>query len=341
MSQIEDQRSPPQASGAEPAASGAEPAERTVDLYRRAVEQIEKVVFGQADAVRFCLAALFSSGHVLVEGVPGTAKTTLVRTIGAALSMSFSRIQFTPDLLPNDITGSYVYRAHKGSFEFRPGPVFAHFVLADEVNRAPAKTQSALLEAMQEGTVTQEREVHRLPEPFMVFATQNPVEHEGTFPLPQAQLDRFMFKVLIDYPQAEAEERVLSQHHASASATFIRDMGVQPVVEPAAVLQARDVIGKTFVRTEVVTYVRSLLGATRQDPNLLLGASPRAGLMLLMGAKSLARFQGRDFVIPDDIKAAFLPCMRHRVLLSPASELEGLTPDQVLAQTLSAVAVPR
>lgn len=315
-------------------------AEDIQPLYQRVFRNVEKVVYGQREAIGFCLAGLFSNGHVLIEGVPGVAKTTLVRTIAATLSMDFNRIQFTPDLLPNDITGSYVYRQEQGRFEFRKGPIFTNFLLADEINRAPAKTQSALLEAMQERTVSQEREAHPLPKPFMVFATQNPVEHEGTYPLPLAQLDRFMFKILIGYPPPEAEEQVLARHHATEDVGF-ETFEVERIATPEEVLKARETIRRTYVRPEVVRYVRMLVAATRDNPNLLVGASPRAGLTLLMGAKSLARFRGRDFVTPDDLKAAFLPALRHRAVLSPATELEGGSIDDVLRQVLGAVEVPR
>ncbi|MDX9974671.1 MAG: MoxR family ATPase [FCB group bacterium] len=312
-----------------------------VALYRRTLGEVEKVVYGQEETVAYCLAALFSNGHVLIEGVPGTAKTTLVRTIASALSLEFSRVQFTPDLLPNDITGSYVFRAQSGEFNFRKGPIFANFVLADEINRAPAKTQSALLEAMQEATVTQESTSHALPQPFVVFATQNPIEHEGTYPLPLAQLDRFMFKVLVGYPSPEAEEQVLTRHHATPERDALQAFDVRKAATREEVLAARTTIRETFVRPEVVRYVRGLIGATRDDTNLLVGASPRAGLNLLMGAKSLARFDGRDFVTPDDIKSAFLPALRHRVVLSPSSELEGVSVDDALRRILNAVEVPR
>ncbi len=310
-------------------------------LYQRALTEVGKAVFGQEDAVGLCLAALLSNGHVLIEGVPGTAKTTLVKTIAATMSMSFSRIQFTPDLMPNDITGSYVYRAQTGAFAFREGPIFANFVLADEINRAPAKSQSALLEAMQERTVTQEKEVHALPSPFMVFATQNPIEQEGTYPLPLAQLDRFMFKVIVGYPSPEAEERIFTEHHAATEKDYLETFNIQRVVTAETLVHAREIIRSTFVRPEVVRYVRQLVTATREDSNLFVGASPRAGLTLLMGAKAMARFDGRDFVTPDDIKQAFLPGLRHRVVLSPASELEGIDVDSALRQILNAVEVPR
>jgi MoxR-like ATPase len=265
----------------------------------------------------------------------------LVRTIAETLDMTFSRIQFTPDLLPNDITGAYVFRSGTGDFEFRAGPVFANFVLADEINRAPAKTQAALLESMQEGTVTQEKTAHPLPEPFVVFATQNPVEHEGTYPLPVAQLDRFMFKIIVDYPPAEAEERIYARHHATHDRDYLAPFQVAKTADPEAITEARQVIRDTYVREEVVRYVRMLVAATREDANFMVGASPRAGLMMLMGAKSIARFQDRDFVTPDDVKVVLLPALRHRVVLSPSSELEGVTVDEALTQMGNRVEVPR
>ncbi len=303
--------------------------------------EIRRVIFGQDEVVDLALAAFFSSGHVLLEGVPGTAKTLLVRTIAAALNMTYRRVQMTPDLLPGDITGSSVYREDTHDFEFKPGPVFTNLLLADEINRASARTQSALLEAMQELTVTHDGVTHPLPEPFTVFATQNPIEQEGTYPLPLAQLDRFMFKVTVGYPGPEVEERILKEHHATAACRDLRELGVGPVVEPAQVSEARETIRQTFVRDEVIGYVRRLMQATRLDDSLAVGASPRAGLMLLMGAKSLARFDGRDFVTPDDVKAAFLPALRHRVVLSPSAELEGATADDVIGGVLESTEVPR
>ena len=311
------------------------------ERYRAIREEISKVIYGQDEVLEFAVAALFSSGHVLLEGPPGVAKTLLVRTIAAALNLSFRRVQMTPDLLPGDITGSTVYREHTGAFEFRPGPVFTNFLLADEINRASARTQSALLEAMQELGVTHDGVTHPLPDPFITFATQNPIEQEGTYPLPLAQLDRFMFKVMVTYPNQEAEQRVLREHHASAGQSNPVAMQVQPVVSPQDILEARQEIRDTHVRDEVIRYVSDLLRATRTDDALTVGASPRAGLMLLMGAKSLARFAGRDFVIPDDIKSAFFPVMRHRVVLAPSTELEGVMPDEVLANLLESVEVPR
>ncbi len=311
------------------------------ELYTDVYNGINSVVFGQAEAARFSLAALLSGGHVLLEGVPGTAKTLLVRTLAVSVDMKCRRIQMTPDLLPSDITGSSVYMEEEHSFEFKPGPVFANFLLVDEINRASAKTQSALLEAMQELAITYDGKTHPLPEPFTVFATQNPVEQEGTYPLPLAQLDRFMFKVLVDYPESESERRILKEHHGRGSALNLDEADMKPVVKPADILEAREIIRQTFVRDEVIEYVRKLIQATRQSPSVSLGASPRAGLMLLIGATSLARFAGRDYVTPDDIKDAFCPALRHRVALSPSAELEGTTPDDVLYETLETTEVPR
>jgi MoxR-like ATPase len=243
--------------------------------------------------------------------------------------------------MPNDITGSAIYREDQHTFEFRPGPIFANFLLADEVNRASARTQSAMLEAMQELHVTYDGVAHPLPTPFICFATENPIEQEGTYPLPLAQLDRFMFKVLVNYPPGADEERVLKEHHATGGRSDPAAMGVSAVVQSQDIVSARDMIRQTHVRDEVIGYVRRLLHATRNDDSLSVGASPRAGLMSLMAAKSFARFAGRDYVVPDDVKSSFLPTMRHRVVLSPTAELEGADVDNVLAGILESTEVPR
>ena len=303
--------------------------------------ELEKVVFGQDEAIEFTLAALFSCGHVLLEGPPGVSKTLLVRSLAAALNLNCQRVQMTSDLLPTDLTGASIYREDLHSFEFRRGPLFANFILADEINRASARTQSALLEAMQEAQITYDGATHPLPSPFVVFATQNPIEQEGTYPLPLAQLDRFMFKISVGYPDAAAEQRVLREHHATAGMPAPEQQQIAKVADADQIVAARKQIRETHIRDEIIDYVQRLLHATRDDDLLSVGASPRSGLMLLMAAKSLARFAGRDFVTPDDIKSAMTPTMRHRIVLTPGAELQGTTADEVLADLMESVEAPR
>jgi MoxR-like ATPase len=315
--------------------------ERAVELARRVQEEARRVVVGMERAVEDCLVAVLCGGHVLLEGPPGVAKTLLVRTLATALSGQFGRIQFTPDLMPADVTGTSVFHPGEGVFRFQPGPVFAQVLLCDEINRAPAKTQSALLEAMQEGSVTADGRRHELPRPFTVFATQNPLEHEGTYPLPEAQLDRFLFKLLIGYPEAEVEARLLAEAHARAELATPAELGVRAACTPEEILGLRAEVAQVEVRADLPAYVVRLLHATREGGALVLGASPRAGVMLLRAAKARAALAGRGFVLPDDVKASFLPALRHRVVLDPAEEIEGVSADEALQRVLDSVEVPR
>jgi MoxR-like ATPase len=298
---------------------------------------IAEVVVGQEETARLCFLTLLCSGHSLVEGVPGVAKTLLVRTLAAALDVRFGRVQFTPDLMPSDILGTSILDAARGEVRFRPGPIFTDLLLADEINRASAKTQAALLEAMQERTVTMDGVRHDLGSRFAVFATQNPVEQEGTYPLPEAELDRFLFKIVIDYPSEEEERGILALHHAAGGEAAPS----APVLQAESLEAIREVVRGVIVREEILGYVAALVRATRSDLNYALGASPRAGLMLLRAAKANAAVEGRDYVLPEDVQAMLLPALRHRIQLDPAAEVEGLTPDEALDRTLRGVAVPR
>ena len=303
--------------------------------------EVAKAVAGQDAVVESCLVALLANGHVLLEGVPGVAKTLLVRSLAAALALDYTRIQFTPDLMPSDVLGTRVYNPRSLDFELRKGPVFTSILLADEINRTPPKTQSALLEAMEERRVTLDGEPHVLPSPFVVFATQNPLDFEGPYPLPEAQQDRFHLKVLVDYPR-EAEERdVLRRHHAGFSPQALEEAGVRSVVSAGDLEALRSEVARQTVDAPIMDYILSVVRATRGVEGLRAGASPRAGIALLNGSKALAALRGRPFVIPDDVKELAAPALRHRVLLRPEAEVEGLTVDQVLKEIVDRVPVPR
>jgi MoxR-like ATPase len=303
--------------------------------------EVAKAVKGQDPVVFGVLAALLVRGHVILEGVPGVAKTLLVKALGRSLSLDFRRIQFTPDLMPSDVTGNMVYESTTGQFHFRPGPLFANLVLADEINRTPPKTQAALLEAMEERQVTVEGEAHPLPSPFLVVATQNPIEFEGTYPLPEAQLDRFLLKLRVGYPGVEPEKEVLRMHHQGRDPHDLATLGVRPVAgAPALEAAGREVIAVT-VAEDLISYIWTLADATRRSPSLALGVSPRGAAMLLNVAKAWAYLSGRGFVTPDDVKALVKPAWRHRVVLRPEVEMEGATTDAVLDGVVERVPVPK
>jgi MoxR-like ATPase len=297
---------------------------------------IGAVVIGQDDAVKFSFVTLLCSGHSLYEGVPGVAKTLLVRTLATTLGIRFGRIQCTPDLMPTDIIGTPILDARAGDFRFHQGPLFTDLLLVDEINRAPAKTQAALLEAMQERAATVDGVSYPLGQWFTVLATQNPIEQEGTYPLPEAELDRFQFKIRVGYPSAEEEVRILATHHANRA----------PLARLNATLNAEDlaaaraVVDAVLARDEILQYAVALVRATREHPAISVGASPRAALWMVRGAKAIATLEGRDFVLPEDVQAVIAPTLRHRVVLEPGAEVEGMSPDDAVDEVVRAVAVP-
>jgi MoxR-like ATPase len=308
-----------------------------VALRQRVHAEVQKVVVGQDGALDALIVALSVGGHVLLEGVPGVAKTLLASTFARALGLDFARAQFTPDLLPTDLTGTMTLRDRE--LVFRPGPVFTNVLLADEINRTPPKTQAALLEAMQEGQVTIDGESHRLADPFLVVATQNPIEYEGTYPLPEAQLDRFLVKVDVGYPEAAQEEALLHLPRRGLAPSSLAE--VQPVVDAGDVARARSEVDRTAVSSELVGYVAAVVRQTRALPSVAVGASPRAGVHLLVAAKATARLWGRHFVIPDDVIRVAPMVLRHRLVLQPEAELDRLTTDAAIANAIAAVPVPR
>jgi MoxR-like ATPase len=304
-------------------------------------QRIGAVVVGHDETIRLVLAALLAEGHVLLEGVPGTGKTLLGRMFAACLSLEFKRIQFTPDMMPGDITGTNLFDFQRNEFTFQKGPVFTDFLRADEINRTPPKTQAALLEAMQERKLTVDGKSMALPDRFMVVATQNPIEQEGTYPLPEAQLDRFLFKIIVGYPDRDAERELVRIHGHRTASPDVGRLQVEPVCDRSALSAASQVMASVRLTEELVSYIVDMVRATREHPSLQFGASPRAANMLACAARAHAVLEGRDFVIPDDVKLLYRPTMRHRVVLAPVTELEGGTADGVLAEIIERVPAPR
>lgn len=313
----------------------------TRQLFERIIREIGKVYVGQDELVLGTLVALFSSGHVLIESVPGLGKTLFVRTLGKVLGCKFGRIQFTADLMPSDVTGSPIFDMKSQEFKFRPGPVFTQFLLADEINRSPAKTHAALLEIMQEYRVTVDGTTHSLDRPFLVMATQNPVESEGTYNLPEAQLDRFMFKLIVDYPLPEEEARILELHSQQVDLNAKLNEELEQITGPDEIRRITEESGKIRVEPKLLDYINKLVRLTRQWPQFHLGASPRAGIALMQAARTLAAFSGRDFAVPDDVVRIALPALRHRVVLTAEAEVEGQSVDELLTELIRSVEVPR
>jgi MoxR-like ATPase len=339
-----DYPAPPAPPAAGPAQGGGPPYPPAADsraAFAALRTEVGKAIVGQDGVITGLLIALLCEGHVLLEGVPGVAKTLLVRSTAAALALDSKRVQFTPDLMPGDVTGSLIYDARTSRFEFRPGPVFTNLLLADEINRTPPKTQAALLEAMEERQVSVEGDPRPLPVPFLVAATQNPVEYEGTYPLPEAQLDRFLVKLTVALPERHEEIGILERHAAGFDPRDLAAAGLRQVASAADLAAGREAVRAVRVSPEVTGYIVDICRATRTSPSLQLGASPRAATALLSCSRAWAWLSGRDYVTPDDVKALAAPSLRHRVQLRAEAELDGATPDGVLDGVLASVQVPR
>lgn len=322
--------------------SGSGSANEVKEILARARAEVAKVIIGQQEVVDFCLIAIFTGNHILLEGVPGVAKTLLVRTLAKVLGTDFSRIQFTPDLMPSDITGTNVFNLQEGEFHLVKGPIFTSFLLADEINRAPAKTQSALLQAMQERLVTIDGVTHELPNNFTVFATQNPIEYEGTYPLPEAQKDRFLLRVEMDYPGEEEEKQLALQSLGQETPEKILESdAIQPVLTTEGIATMQAALEGITMKEELVSYVVELIRVSRETDSIQIGAGPRATKALLLSSRALAAIEGRDYVTPDDIRLMAYPVLSHRIILRPEYEIEGMTVREAVNKLLESVAVPR
>ena len=305
----------------------------------RVREEVGKIIVGQHRMIELLLAALLADGHVLIEGVPGVAKTLTAKLLARTVSVGFARIQFTPDLMPSDILGTSVFNPKTTEFTFKAGPIFSNVILIDEINRAPAKTQSALFEVMEERQLTVDGVTYPMKPPFIVFATQNPLEHEGTYRLPEAQLDRFFFKVDVSYPSLDEEVAILAGHHAGRSPNHL-DL-VQPVLTATALNEARQKVRQVHIEEPLIQYIAQIIHQTRDHSALYLGASPRASIAVMTGAKALAAMRGRDFITPEDVQEVAFPVLRHRIMLTPEQEMEGRRPDDVIKTILERLEVPR
>ena len=309
------------------------------EQVKKIKDEIGKVIVGQEVMVELLITAILADGHVLIEGVPGVAKTLTAKLISKIISADFSRIQFTPDLMPSDVLGTSVFNMKTSEFDFRPGPIFSNIILIDEINRAPAKTQAALFEVMEERQVTVDGSTHKMKTPYIVLATQNPIEHEGTYRLPEAQLDRFLFKVMATYPTFDEEIDIINRHH--------HRKGVQPVTEVNAILSAHQILQfrqfaqQVHIESNLIKYIAQIIQETRNNPLLFLGASPRASIAILNSAKAYAMIHGRDFVNPEDIKFVATPVLRHRIIPSPEKEMEGVSADEIVKQIVDKIEVPR
>lgn len=313
----------------------------TKDIVDKISKEIKKVIVEQDELFNFSLTALLCGGHVLLEGVPGLAKTLMVRGVSRSIDVDFKKIQFTPDLMPADVTGTKIFDMQSREFELKKGPVFTNLLLADEINRTPPKTQAGLLEAMEEQTVTIDGEIIKLPNPYMVFATQNPIEYEGTYPLPEALLDRFLMKLIVDYPSPSAEKEVLKKYNQGFTSVDLDSAGVTAVCSAEDILKCRNEIKNTEIDEELMGYIICIISETRNHPFIEIGSSPRGSIALLQASKAYAVINGRDFVIPEDIKSVAIPCLRHRIILKPEIQIEGTTEDEVLESILAGVKVPR
>ena len=309
------------------------------DVYEKTKAEIQKVIVGNDDLIQLILAGMFTGGHILLEGVPGVAKTLMAKLIAQCMHIDFKRIQFTPDLMPSDLIGVNVFNLQKSEFTFKKGPIFSNLVLIDEINRSPAKTQAALFEAMEEKQITVDGETFDLKPPFFVVATQNPIEQEGTYKLPEAQLDRFLFKLKVGYPSLEDEINILDRFKNNFSNDKIAT--VNSVINPSEIQKCHDIIEKIHIKKELIGYIAAIVNETRNNGSLFLGASPRASMSILKTSKAIAALRGRDFVTPDDIQMVCFPVLNHRIILSPEKEMEGVTIDSVIKEIIKKIEVPR